>query len=99
MLDNKLGLIVKVLKPYKLMLLGMIISLLATSSAVLAISRGLSFFIDEGIVKGNEQLLNKALFILLGVIVVLAIFTSCRFYLITMVGERVVTDIRREIYH
>ncbi len=86
------------LKPYRLGLLGVAIALLVTSSSMLSIGKGLGFLIDSGLSQGNADLLNQALFVLLGIAALLAIGTYSRFYLITYVGERVVADIRRDVY-
>jgi ATP-binding cassette subfamily B protein len=86
------------LKPYWLGLVGVALALLVTSSSVLSIGKGLGFLIDRGLGSGDTTQLNQALFILLGLAVALAIGTYVRFYLITYVGERVVADIRRDVY-
>jgi len=89
--------IFRYVKPYKTLLLGVFISLIITSGAVLAISRGVKIFIDEGISGNNEHMLNQALFYLLAVIITLAVFTFMRFVLITWTGEKVVADIRVDL--
>jgi ATP-binding cassette, subfamily B, bacterial len=93
-----LKLILTYLKPYKFMIVGVVFSLFITSASVLGISSALRYLIDFGLVKGEIFLLNKALLYLLSIISILAIFTAVRFFLITMVGEKVVTDLRRDIY-
>lgn len=85
------------LRPYKMGLTGVVIALLITSSSVLGIGKGLGFLIDR-MHSGNPALLHGALFTLLGIAIVLALGTYARFYLITYVGERVVADIRRDLY-
>ena len=86
------------MKPYKSMLFGVLVSLILTSAAVLFISRGVKIFIDEGITAHNAAVLDQSLFFLLGVIIVLALFTFLRFFLITWTGEKVIADLRRDIY-
>lgn len=86
------------LKPYRLGLTGVIVALLVTSCSMLSIGKGLGFLIDSGLSQGNSTLLNQALFILLGIAALLAMGTYARYYLITYVGERVVADIRRDLY-
>ncbi len=87
------------LKPYKLMLFGVVISLIITSAAVLFISKGVQIFIDEGISGNNSAMLDQSLFFLFGIIIVLASFTFLRFFLITWTGEKVIADLRKDIYH
>lgn len=86
------------LKPYKKDVLFALLSLLVTSSAILAMGKGLGFLVDKGLNGNNPQLLNKSLLIMLVVIVILAIATFARFYFITLTGEKVISDIRRDIY-
>ena len=88
------------LKPYKIQLIGVLISLIITSSAVLTIGKLIKRFIDLGIVAGGSSAeLNYSLILILITISVLAIFTSCRFILITWVGEKVVSDMRSSIFN
>ena len=86
------------LKPYKLSLFGVLIALIFTSSAVLSIGKGIGYLVDEGFGQNNPELLDDALLLLLGITSLLACATFARFYLITYVGERVVADIRRDVY-
>ncbi len=86
------------LKPYRMGLAGVVIALLVTSSSMLSIGKGLGYLIDSGLSQGNHDLLNQSLFILLGIATLLALGTYARYYLITYVGERVVADIRRDLY-
>lgn len=90
--------ITRYLKPYKLYLLGVLISLTITSTCVLLISKAVKIFIDEGISTKNGLILNQALEYLIVIIIVLALFTFSRFFLVTFIGEKIVTDIRRDIF-
>lgn len=95
---QKISKIYSYLSPYKGMLFGVFVSLIVTSVSVLGISQALRFFIDEGIASKNVDLLDKSLGLLIIAIFVLASFTFARFYFITMIGEKVVTDLRRDIF-
>jgi ATP-binding cassette subfamily B protein len=87
------------LRPHKLTILGIFLSLLITSSTVLLISKALQYFIDKGLVANDLANLDFALFILIMIIVTLALFTFVRFYLVTYLGERVIADIKSDIYN
>lgn len=87
------------LKPYRLMIAGVIISLLITSTTVLLISKALQFFIDKGIAANNAAMLDHGLMVLVGIILILAVFTFLRFYFVTYIGEKVVADIRTDVYN
>jgi len=86
------------LRPYGLAIAGAGVALTIAAGAVLVIGMGLRALIDEGFRAGNTQLLDTALFGLGGLIVVLAIATYARFYLVSWLGERVVADIRRAVF-
>lgn len=99
--QNKLSNLMKLnsyLKPYSMMLVGVVISLILTSTSVLMISQAVRMFIDAGISQRNPSELDEALGFLLTTIFVLALFTFCRFFLISLVGERVVSDMRMDIF-
>lgn len=90
--------VARYLKPYRLSIMGACIALLFTSFSVLGIGAALKYLIDSGIVAENTKLLDAYYWRLLGVVVVLAIATFARYYLISWVGERVVADIRNDVY-
>lgn len=88
----------KYLAPYKYYLICMIIALIITSSSVLILSQSASYVIDYGISKSDGHMLNQSILFFILVSLVLSIATAIRFFLITMVGELVIRDIREDIY-
>jgi ATP-binding cassette subfamily B protein len=90
--------LLRYLKPYKLQVIGAACALLFASSAVLGMGAGLRYLVDNGLSKGDVGLLNQAFFILLGVTVLLAGASYARFFLVSWLGERVVADIRADVY-
>ncbi len=90
--------IIYFIKPYKILVLGVIASLIITSLATLMISQSIKIFIDEGIAQQNMHSVHLAFVLLIFTIITLAFFTFCRFSLITFVGEKVVSDIRVAIF-
>ncbi len=86
------------LRPYrgKIVLAG--IGLVFAASAVLAIGQGVKFVVDRGFAASNAHELDRALAIMLGVIVVMAAATYMRFYYVSWLGERVTADLRRTVY-
>jgi ATP-binding cassette subfamily B protein len=86
------------LAPYRRGVIGATLALLLTSSGVLGIGAALKYLVDEGIAKGDPHLLGTGYVILLGVVVILAIATYMRYLLVSWVGERVVADIRRDLF-
>jgi len=90
--------IFRYLKAYRLAVIGATCALLFTSVSVLGIGAALKYLIDEGIAAGNTELLDRYFWRLMGVVVVLAFATYCRYYLVSWVGERVVADLRNDVY-
>ena len=86
------------LKPYRLQLLAVVIALTITSTSVLGFGKGLQFLVDEGFGNNNPETLDKALLIMLTVTAVLAVATFARFFFITYTGEKVIADIRQDVY-
>jgi ATP-binding cassette subfamily B protein len=65
---------------------------------VLAFGACLRALIDRGFAQGRPDILNYALASLIAVAVVLAIASGARFYLVSWLGERVVGDLRRDLF-
>ncbi|MFZ4125783.1 MAG: ABC transporter transmembrane domain-containing protein, partial [Rickettsiales bacterium] len=86
------------LRPYRRGVIAATTALIVTSSGVLGIGKALQYLVDEGIAKGNPTLLGNGYLILLGVVVILAIATYARYLCVSWVGERVVADIRRDVF-
>jgi ATP-binding cassette, subfamily B, bacterial len=84
--------------PFRLRLVGAMAALIVAAGTVLALGQGLRFLIDDGFRSGSTAPLDRAVFILLGVVLLLAVSTYCRFYLVSWIGERVVADLRRAIF-
>ncbi len=84
--------------PYKRQAIGAGIALVFTSSGVLGMGSALRHLIDQGIAKGDAQLLSQGYLVLLVVVVALAVGTYTRYLLVSTVGERVVADIRRDVF-
>jgi ATP-binding cassette subfamily B protein len=86
------------LYPYRRLAIGATISLVFTASVVLGMGSALRYLIDEGISKGDQILLGYGYLVLLGVVIALAVGTYTRYLLVSMIGERVVADIRRDVF-
>jgi ATP-binding cassette subfamily B protein len=86
------------LMPYRWQMAGATLALIVTAGTMMALGQGLRHLIDRGFANGDRNLLEVSVLVLFGVAVLLALGTYARFYLVTWVGERVVTDIRRAIF-
>ncbi len=86
------------LRPYRGRTVLALLSLLVAAGTVLAFGACLRALIDRGFAQGRPDILNYALASLLAVAVVLAIASGARFYLVSWLGERVVGDLRRDLF-
>src|SRR3954453_200187 len=82
---------------YKCTMFGAGAALLVGAGATLAIPDGFRRVIDRGFVPGGGDVSRQFdyLFVMVGV---LAIATACRFYFVSMLGEKVIADIRVAVH-
>ena len=95
---RKLIVLLRFLLPYKVRFACAMLALLVAAGTVLMIGQGLKHVIDEGFSAGNASTLDRTLFTLIAMIVVLGIATFSRYYLISWVAERFTADIRRAVF-
>lgn len=95
---SSLRYLMRYLRPYRPQVIAATVALVFTSTGVLGIGSALRHLVDEGIAKGDPQLLGHGYLILLGVVALLAIATYARYLFVSWVGERVVADIRRDVF-
>ena len=86
------------LRPYRTQVLLTLVALVLGSSAVLAFGAGFRYLIDGAFGEGEAAALDHALKAALIVVAVLAIATFARAYLVTWLGERLVADLRKDVY-
>ena len=68
------------------------------SILVLFIGYGLRYLVDAGFSTGNIAVLNKAVVIMLIIVLLLALAVYFRVFTVTWLGERVVADLRRRVF-
>ncbi len=90
------------LRPYRNRIALALVFLLLASGATLAFPLALRTLIDGGLVTGDRGAQALALRnhfgLLFGVAVMLGVFASARFYLVSWLGERVTADLRNAVY-
>jgi ATP-binding cassette, subfamily B, bacterial len=90
------------LKPYLLRHKGMLgaslLALLVSAGATLAVPLAVRRMIDLGFSGIDPSLIDKYFATLVGVGLVLAVASAARFYCVNWLGERVVADIRRDVF-
>ncbi len=94
----QLARLARFLSPHGKRIAGALAALVVASACVLGLGQGLRAVIDAGFGSGDPAHLNLALAGFVMVAVVLAVATWFRFYLMMSTGERVVADLRREVY-
>jgi ATP-binding cassette, subfamily B, bacterial len=93
-----LALLWRYMQPYRARLAGALVALVIAAGCFLVIGQGLRRVIDSGFMQRDPQALNQALVLLLGVVVAMSLATYFRYYLVSWIGERVVNDLRREVF-
>src|ERR1700743_2818867 len=86
------------LRPHRGRVALALLSLMAAAGTVLAFGACLRALIDRGFAQGQPLVLDYALASTLVVAFVLAIASGSRFYLVSWLGERVVGDLRRDLF-
>ncbi len=72
--------------------------LLLASAATLALPLAARNLVDFGLHGGPDGALGRYFAMLMGAAVLLAAFSAARFYFVTRIGERVVADLRSDVY-
>lgn len=94
----KLWALHKFIRPYRLVLLFGILSLIVGSGAILAFGAVLRILVDSGFNSSDPQALYQALTLLLFIVLVMSIAAGFRIYLVAWLGERVVADVRHSVF-
>ncbi len=81
-------------RPYGPAIAGALAALVVAAATVLSLGVGLRKLVDEGFSGGNAALLDQALVVLFGAVLLLAAASYARFFLVSWIGERVAADIR-----
>ncbi len=86
---------------YRLRVLLALLFLLGAAATTLVVPYGLRLLIDGGLAAGDDTrlaVIRNHFLILLGLALLMAAFTSARFYMVSWLGERVTTDLRQAVY-
>jgi ATP-binding cassette subfamily B protein len=78
--------------------LAWLLSLGLASVATLSFPAAVKQMIDQGFSSGNGSNIDRTFLLLFGVAVVLALASAARFYFVSLLGERVVADLRQRLY-
>jgi len=84
--------------PYKPQVIGALIALIIAAGATLMIGQAIRIMIDKGFSAGSVSL-DRYFLGLMGVVVLLAVATFGRYFLVSWIGERVISDIRKAVFN
>jgi ATP-binding cassette, subfamily B, bacterial len=73
-------------------------ALLIASGAMLALPVAVRYLIDHGMAAGDARTINRYFLGFLGAALVFGVFAALRYYLVTWLGERVISDVRSAVY-
>ncbi|WP_176471550.1 ABC transporter transmembrane domain-containing protein [Pseudomonas sp. Irchel s3h14] len=85
--------------PYRWPAVGALLALIVTAGITLSMGQGIRLLVDQGFMTQSPHLLNQSIGLFMLLVVGLAIGTFVRFYLVSWIGERVVADIRRQVFN
>ncbi|CAN7361213.1 ABC transporter transmembrane domain-containing protein [Pseudomonas sp. GL-B-26] len=85
--------------PYRWPAVGALLALIVTAGITLSMGQGIRLLVDQGFMTQSPHLLNQSIVLFMLLVVGLAIGTFARFYLVSWIGERVVADIRRQVFN
>ncbi|MGO9358038.1 MAG: ABC transporter transmembrane domain-containing protein [Xanthobacteraceae bacterium] len=83
---------------YRGQAIGALIALIVASLATLAVPVAVRRMIDLGFTPSGVQLINGYFGVMIGVVAVLALASASRYYLVITLGERIVADLRRDVF-
>ncbi|MES2869931.1 MAG: ABC transporter transmembrane domain-containing protein [Pseudomonadota bacterium] len=85
--------------PYRWQAFGALLALIVTAGITLSMGQGIRLLVDKGFMTQSPHLLNQSIGFFLLLVLGLAVGTFVRFYLVSWIGERVVADIRRQVFN
>jgi len=83
---------------YKGLVLGACVSLLAAAAMTLTLPLAVRRMIDHGFSVSDSALISSYFTMLVVIAAVLAVASACRYYFVITLGERVVADLRRDVF-
>ncbi len=95
---TQLKLVLPLLRPYKRAILIALFFLMLGAAANLAIPVAFKLMIDLGFSAENQDRLSQYFALVFGVSIAMIVFTSLRYYWVSWIGQRVVTDLRKKVY-
>jgi ATP-binding cassette subfamily B protein len=83
---------------YRVQVAAALVALLVAATATLVVPLAVRRMIDNGFSAERIGLIDQYFAVMIGVAAVLAVASATRFYLVTIIGERVVADLRAAVF-
>lgn len=74
-------------------------ALVFTAGVTLGLGQGLRLLVDQGLATQSPAMLSQSIGVFFVLVVALAFGSFARFYLVSWIGERVVADIRKQVFN
>ena len=84
------------LKPHRQLLVFWLLALSLSSSATLFFPVAIKYLVDQGFSRNGD--IDRWFLLLFGVASLLALASAARFYFVSLLGERVIADLRKQLY-
>lgn len=85
-------------RPYKLRMLMAFCALVIAAAAALSLPLAVRQIVDQGFFVHQQSAIDHYFLVLLAIVIVMAVFSAARYYLVMWLGERIVADIRSTLY-
>ena len=95
---HAIRLALRMIAPYRKQAIGALVALIVTAGITLSMGQGIRLMVDQGFMTRSPTLLNETIGLFMLLILALAIGTFARFYLVSWIGERVVADLRKQVF-
>ena len=86
------------LRPYRRRISFALLVLLIAAGGALGMPVAVRNMVDSGFFVENPEITSQYFLTLMGLVVLIAVFSATRFYLVMWLGERIVADIRCKVY-
>lgn len=94
-----LKLVIGFIRPYRKAVAGALVALVITAGITLGLGQGLRILVDHGLATQSPGNLARAVGLFFLLVLGLAFGSFARFYLVSWIGERVVADIRKQVFN
>ncbi|ABI56719.1 ABC transporter transmembrane domain-containing protein [Alkalilimnicola ehrlichii MLHE-1] len=86
------------LRRYRLRVTAAVAALLVAAGSVLTLGQALRLVVDRGFLGEDPAELNRLLLLAMTVILIMALASALRYYLVSWIGERVAADLRTAVF-